>query len=131
MPPDAIRQAQDTILWAEHIVILYPLWLGTTPAFLEQTFRPAYPFNLGEGSKTWQKKLQGRSARVVVTMGMPALVYRWYFGAHGLKNFRRNILAFSGIVPIRESLIGTIEDRNGTKREAWLGRMVALGREVK
>lgn len=132
-PPDPIRQAQDTIRWAEHLVILYPLWLGTTPAvlkaFLEQTFRPAFAFSLGEGSKTWKKKLQGRSARVVVTMGMPAFVYRWYFGAHGLKNLRRNILAFSGIGPIRESLIGMIEDKDGTNREAWLAKMRAFGRK--
>jgi len=27
--------------------------------------------------------LAGRSARLVVTMGMQALIYRWYFQAHG------------------------------------------------
>lgn len=56
-------------------------------------------------------------------------VYRWYFGAHGLKNLRRNILAFSGIGAIRESLLGMIEDKNGTNREAWLAKMRALGRK--
>jgi len=30
----------------------------------------------------WKKLLKGRSARIAVTMGMPALVYRWYFDAY-------------------------------------------------
>ena len=47
------------------------------------------------------KGLTGRSARVVVTMGMPALVYRYYFRSHSVKNLERNILGFVGIAPIR------------------------------
>ena len=64
-------------------------------------------------------------------LGMPALVYRWYFGAHGLKGLERNILAFCGIRPIRESLIGSVESKNPSHREKWLARMRALGAEGK
>ena len=43
-PPPAIAEAQRTIVWAEHLVIIYPLWLGSMPAllkgFLEQALRP-------------------------------------------------------------------------------------------
>lgn len=28
--------------------------------------------------------LTGKTARIVVTMGMPVFFYRWYFSAHGL-----------------------------------------------
>ena len=41
-------------------------------------------------------------------MGMPAFIYRWYFGAHGLKSLERSIPCFVGIRPIRETLIGMI-----------------------
>jgi putative NADPH-quinone reductase len=45
-PPAAVREAQDTILWAQHLVILYPLWLGDMPALLkalfEQVARPGF-----------------------------------------------------------------------------------------
>ena len=50
-----------------------------------------------------EKLLGGRSARVVVTMGMPALVYRWYFRAHSVKSLERNILGFVGIAPIHRN----------------------------
>src|SRR5690606_3283821 len=43
-PPPAIRAVQEQVRWADHLVILYPLWLGDVPAllkaFLEQTLRP-------------------------------------------------------------------------------------------
>ena len=41
-------------------------------------------------------------------MGMPALVYRWYFRAHSVKSLERNILGMVGIAPVSETLIGTV-----------------------
>ena len=129
--PDAIRQAQHAIRWAEHIVILYPLWLGAMPAllkaFLEQVLRPGFAVRSVEPGRPWKKLLTGRSARIVVTMGMPALVYRWYFGAHSLKSLERNILGFVGIGPIRETLIGMVEACSAAKRVKWLEKLRALG----
>lgn len=72
--------------------------------------------------------MKGKTARIVVTMGMPALVYRWYFGAHGLKSLERSILGFCGIGSIKESLIGMVEAPDGAKREKWLEKMRAFGR---
>jgi putative NADPH-quinone reductase len=132
-PPEPIRLAQETIAWAEHLVIVYPLWLGTMPAllkgFLEQVFRPQFAFDVSGGGKPWHKRLSGKSARIVVTMGMPALAYRWYFGAHGLKNLKRSILGFAGIGPIRDSLIGMVEAGNGERRAEWLTTLRRLGYE--
>ncbi len=71
----------------------------------------------------WEKRLTGKSARIAVTMGVPAFFYRWYFGTHGLKGLERNILGFVGIGPIRESLFGMIEGASDAKRRKWLERM--------
>lgn len=102
--PTGLQQAQADIRWAEHIVLFFPLWLGDMPAllkgFLEQVARPGFAFEHEAGRATFTKKgLTGRSARVVVTMGMPALVYRWYFRARSVKSLERNILGFLGIAP--------------------------------
>jgi putative NADPH-quinone reductase len=132
-PLPAIRDAQATIAWAHHLVILFPLWLGTMPAllkaFLEQVFRPGFAISDEQGGRMWKKLLIGKSARIVVTMGMPALVYRWYFRAHGVKSLERNVLRFSGIAPIKETLIGGVADNDPTARTQWLARLEALGRE--
>lgn len=74
------------------------------------------------------KKLwSGKSARIVVTMGMPAFAYRWFFLAHSLKSLQRNILQFSGISPTKATLIGNIENMNGQQRAEWLDEMRRLG----
>ena len=133
MPLPAIQEAQRLISEAGHLVIFYPLWLGSMPAllkgFFEQVFRPGFGFTASgrppEGS--W-KKLTGKTARVVVTMGMPAAVYRWYFRAHSLKSLERNILGFCGIGPIAESLVGLVEADDPVRLDKWIDRMEALGR---
>jgi len=129
--PEAIKQAQATISWADHLVILYPLWLGSMPAllkaFFEQAFRPGFAFKYGEAGRVPKKCLTGKSARIVVTMGMPAFVYRWIFLAHSLKNLERNILGSSGIGPISSTLIGSIEGMTEKQRAAWLDEMRGLG----
>lgn len=131
--PQQIAHAQQIIAAAEHLVVIFPLWLGDMPAllkgFLEQTLRPGFAYSGAMDRGQFKKLLKGKSARVVVTMGMPALIYRLYFGAHGLKNLRRNILSFCGIAPIRESLIGLIEQKNPKARLKWLACAQALGRK--
>jgi putative NADPH-quinone reductase len=129
--PESLREAQATIQWGEHLAIFFPLWLGTMPAllkaFFEQIMRPGFALRI-EGAGRWHRLLSGRSARLVVTMGMPAFIYRWYFRAHGIKSFERNILQFVGIEPIHESLIGMVEGRDEAVRERWLAKLTELGR---
>ncbi|HEY6865078.1 MAG TPA: NAD(P)H-dependent oxidoreductase [Burkholderiales bacterium] len=131
--PGTLRGAQDAIRWADHLVLLFPLWAGTMPAllkaFLEQVFRPGFAMAASKRDLLWEKRLAGKSARVVVTMGMPAFVFRWWFRAHALKGLERNILAFCGIGPIRESLVGSVDSPDDAARQEWLARMRALGRK--
>ena len=128
--PDSLKPAQAAILAAEHVVLVFPLWLGTLPAlvkaFLEQVMRPGIAFRY-QASGFPMKLLAGRSARLVVTMGMPVLAYRWWFRAHGLKGLERNVLGFVGIKPIAESLFGGVEAVSAEKRRAWLDQMRRLG----
>lgn len=129
--PPAIAAAQDEIAWADHLVIIYPLWLGALPAvlkgFLEQVMRPGFALDYGSGG--WPKKLlKNKSARIVVTMGMPALAYRFLYRAHSLKSLERNILKFCGVKPVRETLIGMVEG-SAKHREKWLSKMREMGRK--
>ena len=132
--PSSLREAQGHILDADHLVILYPLWLGTLPAllkgFLEQVLRPSLVATTPgvEPSLTeFGRLLKGTSCRIVITMGMPALAYRFFFFAHSLKNLERNILKFVGVKPIRTSLFGMVESAGDEKRQAWLEEMLTLG----
>jgi putative NADPH-quinone reductase len=129
-----ITAAQLSIYRAEHILLVYPLWLGDMPAllkgFLEQVLRPGFAFSALGGEGFPQKKLTGKTARVIVTMGMPAFIYRWFYGAHSLKSLKRNILKFCGIGPVRSTLVGMVESKNPQGRLKALRTMEALGSEA-
>lgn len=133
--PTTLQAAQNDIGWAQHLVLFFPLWLGDMPAllkgFLEQVARPGFAFKAGEGGNPFERKgLAGRSARVVVTMGMPALVYRWYFRAHSVRSLERNILGFVGIAPVHETLIGGVDQLGDAGVQKWQDKMRALGRKA-
>lgn len=133
--PATLAEAQASIAWAEHLVILFPLWLGTMPAllkgFLEQVLRPGFATSTSETGKGWRRLLKGRSARIVVTMGMPSILYRLYFREHGVKVLVRNILKFVGIAPCRTIYVGMIEGLGDTERRRWLTAMGRLGKDAR
>jgi putative NADPH-quinone reductase len=66
--------------------MVFPLRHGTMPAllkaFLEQVMRPGVALEYRERGFP-RGLLAGRSIRLVVTMGMLALIYRWHSRAHG------------------------------------------------
>lgn len=132
--PAVLQPAQDAIGRAAHLVLFFPLWLGDMPAvlkgFLEQVARPGFAFK-AEGSNPFgQKGLAGRSARVVVTMGMPALVYRHFYRAHSVRSLERNILGFVGIGPVNETMIGLVDRLGASGVAKWCAQLNALGRNA-
>jgi putative NADPH-quinone reductase len=92
--------------------------------------RPGFAFKADGGNPFGKKGLTGRSARVVVTMGMPALVYRFYFRAHSVKSLERNILGFVGIAPVHETLIGGVEQLGAAGAARWQDKLRQLGRQA-
>jgi putative NADPH-quinone reductase len=123
--PPALAESQEHMRWANHWVFFFPLWHGTMPAllkgFLEHIFRPGFAMEYTPGGLP-KRLLAGRSARIVVTMGMPALMYRWYFGAYGVRGFERSMLGFAGIKPVRESFCG-LSFASERRRAHWIGDM--------
>jgi putative NADPH-quinone reductase len=69
----------------------------------------------------------GHDVRLVVTMGMPAVVYRWYFRAHSVKSLERNILGFVGIAPVNETLIGAVGNMKPEEVATWQRKLARLG----
>ena len=130
--PACLKPVQNELLWAEHLVIFFPLWAGDMPAllkgFFEQLIRPSFS---GEHVSFFDKKvLSGRSARVVVTMGMPAMIYRWYFRAHSVKSLERNLLGIVGIAPVHETLIGMTGNMKPDDATKWLSKLKRLGQRA-
>jgi putative NADPH-quinone reductase len=75
--------------------------------------------------------LTGRSGRLVATMGMPALVYRWYFRAHGVRGLERSVLRFAGVKPVRETLLGMVQTVDEARRRRWLDWIKHQGKQLR
>jgi putative NADPH-quinone reductase len=127
----AIVSAREDLVWAEHVVLVFPLWLGGAPAllraFLEQVARGEFVAETsGAGIR---QKLKGKSARLIVTMGMPSFIYRLLFHAHGVRNITQGILGFAGISPTAVTLFGGVEAASERTRGRWLALVARLGRD--
>ena len=130
--PKPIIRAQQLIQSAEHLFIIYPLWLGTMPAYLkaffEQVFRPNFEANKNTAETPWERQISEKTAHIAITMGMPEMIYRAYFPTQGTKSMEGSILAFSGIKTIQQSLIGNVDSISDAERKQWLTKMELAGR---
>jgi putative NADPH-quinone reductase len=130
--PDALRPVWDAMLEAEHLVLVFPLWLGTMPALLkgalEQLIRPGFAFVYGDDTnRPPEKRLAGRSARMIVTMGMPSAIYRLWYREHGVAGLQRSVLSFAGYAPVRKSYFGMVERADEPRVAAWSQKLERLG----
>ncbi len=128
LEPD-LQTARDALSAADHIVIIFPLWFGGKPAILSSFFERLLQPELVEPleKNTYVKPLDGKSARIIVTMKMPALVHRWFYGAYTIQVLRRNFLGFLGASPVRSNVIGSMDNLGDHGRVAWLKKIEDLG----
>lgn len=133
LEPD-LAKFQDDVLWAEHIVFVYPTWWGAMPSLLkgliDRTFLPGFSFKYRDGSQFWDKLLSGRSAQLLVTMDTPPWYYRWIYRSPGHNQMKRTILGFCGIKVNRISEFSPIKGSTQEKRGKWLKVAEELGRKA-
>ncbi|MDF2154573.1 NAD(P)H-dependent oxidoreductase [Vibrio sp. CAU 1672] len=130
LEPDLVECCK-LILWAEHLVFVYPTWWGTMPSlmkgFIERTFLPEFAFKYREKSKFWDKLLAGRSAQLLVTMDTPPWYYRLIFRSPGHNEMKRSILGYCGIKVNAISEFSPIKYSTDKMRVKWLKEAKELG----
>lgn len=131
LEPD-LQKAYDTLVASDHLVLIFPLWCGDMPAilkgFIERILQPDLVARAEtENAMNWNI-FSNKTARIVMTMGMPVSIYRWWYRGHALKLLTRNILHFIGIKPVRHTLYGMIGTSKSETRDGWLREIEALGK---
>ncbi|MFS0919623.1 NAD(P)H-dependent oxidoreductase [Brevibacillus sp. 179-C 1.1 NHS] len=128
---DDLKEAQDLIRWADHLVIVYPTWWGTMPAilkgFFDRVLLPGFAYKYREGSPLWDKLLTGKTAHVIVTMDTPSWYNRLIYWQAGHLVMKRNILKFCGIKPVKVTEISGVNAASEVKRKKWLEKVRLLG----
>lgn len=127
--------AQEDIRWAEHIVIVHPVWWGMVPAvlkgLLDRVMLPGFAFQKRPNSIWWDKLLKGRSARIISTMDQPSWYYRLVNKSPSNHAIKKLTLEFCGIKPVKVTNIGPLRLAKESFREKWLERVEATGRKGK
>lgn len=130
--PATLRDSQAAVAWAEHLVVVFPLWTGGAPAllkgFFEHAWRPGFALGPKPGGGL-QPLLTGRTARTIVTMGMPGSACRWTWHSWGIRSFNRGLLGMAGIGPARTTYIGGV-NTPGFRGADWLAAARELGRRA-
>jgi putative NADPH-quinone reductase len=133
MPPEGdVAEQRVRIREADHLVLVFPLWMGSMPAlcrgFLEQCARGGFMVEESGGAEKWPRRMmRGKSARLIVTMGMPAFVYRLFYRAHGVRGLERNLLGIAGFKPVRHTFFGGVEAVDDARRRDWIDQVRRLG----
>lgn len=134
LEPDLVL-AREKILWAEHVVWVYPVWWGGAPAllkgFIDRTFLPGFAFKYRENSVWWDKLLTGRSAHIISTLDQPPLYYWLVNGRPTYHTMKKMTLEFSGFKPVRTTTFGPIRNSSAEYRTKWLGKIEELGRNLR
>jgi putative NADPH-quinone reductase len=130
LEPDLVA-AQADLLWAEHLVWVYPIWWGAMPAlmkgFIDRVLLPGFAFKYRQGSSLWDKLLLGRTAELLVTMDSPPWYFRWVTRMPGHHQMKKAILEFCGISPVRVHNFGPVRTADAAQRSRWLAHVVRLG----
>jgi NAD(P)H dehydrogenase (quinone) len=133
LEPD-LATLQEAIRWADHFVIVYPLWWATMPALLKGLFDrlwlPGFAFNMrkhADGTRAlgWHKRLKGKTARMIVLAGNPPWLGHLVFGDF-TNELKRAILWFAGF-STRVTHVGPTDTAPEWLRNVWRRKVIRLG----
>lgn len=128
--PD-LKKAADALFWADHLVFITPLWWGTMTAlmkgFIDRVFLPGLAFRFHENSPMPEQLMKGKSARVIVTSDSPYWYYRFFIGKPIENIFKKGILGFCGVSPVRLSYFDEVRKSDKKKRDTRLVEVEKLG----
>jgi putative NADPH-quinone reductase len=132
LEPDLLK-VQEDMKWADHFVLIYPLWWAGMPALLkgmwDRMFIPGFAFHFHKDEMGWDKLLAGKTARVFITSKNWPIVERVLFG--DFKNeVGKALLGFAGY-KVRITEIGRAENMDERKKLSWMKAVSKLARSAK
>jgi len=125
-----LQKFQQQLSWAEHVVIILPVWWGSMPAKLkglfDRTLLPGYAFKFHKGKAAPEKLLKGRTSELIITLDTPTFWYKWVQGNPVYYHLKRTILDFVGIKNQAVHYFGPVMDSDQRTRERWLNEVARL-----
>lgn len=119
---DQVREYKEHLEWAEHLVMIFPVWWMTTPAmtkgFIDKVIFPAIAYDMKDGRLV--SRLSLRKVTVITTMNTPADIYREVFGNPLEGSLIKGTFRQIGIENIEWTSLNEVKQVSREQREAWL-----------
>ena len=120
------------LAWAEHLVVLSPMWWGGMPAKLkglfDRAFLPGAAFDPRIRKNHFPLPLlTGKTARFIVTSDTPPWFQRWIYRDAMGHQFRHQIAHFCGLKPARLTHFGPVETADAARIATWRQKVERLG----
>ena len=133
LEPD-LKAFQENITWADHFVVVYPIWWVGMPAILKGLFDRAWLpgsafryIKLSNGIRTifWHRLYVGKTARIIMTSGTRPFLVRFLPGNVNAQ-LRWGILWFAGF-KVWTLWLGPSENTPEKTKTRWLQKVRRLG----
>lgn len=125
-----LRRAQELILWADHLVFVFPTWWGQVPAilkgFLDRTLTPGFAFRELQAD-AFDRMLFPRTAQIITTMDTPRLIDRLINGSPIHRSVVNATLKFCGVSPVRALYLSPVKHVSNARRGKWLRQVYHRG----
>ncbi|WP_026970745.1 NAD(P)H-dependent oxidoreductase [Aliagarivorans marinus] len=129
-----LRQWQENLQWAEHIMVIHPYWWGSMPAqakaVLDRALLPGVGFKYHGKGLGWDKLLSGRKADVIITSDTPPLLDRLLYRRPGRRVLTNQVLGFCGVKTRKVWQFGSVKTAKPQTIERWLLKTQQLGASV-
>lgn len=133
LEPD-LKRFQELVKWADHVVVIHPVWWTGMPALLKGLFDRAWlpgsafryiKLKDGKRSMFWQRLYHGRTARIIVTSGTPPWLVR-LLPVNVNAQLKWGILWFAGF-SAHATWFGPAENIPEARKAKWLAKVARLG----
>ncbi len=134
LEPD-LKTFQEHVTWADHFVVIYPVWWVGVPAILKGLFDRAWlpgsafryiKTKAGKRTIFWHRLFRGKTARIIMASGTAPWIVRFLPGNVNAQ-LRWGILWFAGF-SVRTTWYGPSENTPEKKKAKWMKNIKALGR---
>lgn len=131
LEPDLVK-SQELIKWADHVVVVVPVWWANVPAllkgFIDRIFLSGWAYKF-TGKNKWDKYLTGKTSYFIITTGGPAFYYKLFLRNPIAKFLGRDTFGFCGFGKYGSVVIGGLASRNPEKCTMCLEKINKLGQK--
>jgi len=117
-----LKQAQDSLVWADQIVFVYPIWWLSLPAmltsFISRVFAEGVVSDMsGMGPKPLMK---GKTAVIMQSYSMPFFAMKYFYGDVPLKWWKVVLTDWCGPKIVKRFDFDQIDNVPEKRKQKWL-----------